>query len=223
MSLSEEINKQYSKRNSKAHLYANSPYVRAVQEELKENCNLILKNYFNDYSNLKVLEIGAGNGTNAFMFESIGFQLNNISFNELLEDRIKAIENNFPNNKLYKGDAITIEIPEKFDIVFQSTVFTSILSNESRVNLANKMWSLLKPGGVILWYDFVYNNPKNKDVRKVDVREVKQLFKMAGKQSIVKLTLAPPIGRRVGKLYALFNIPILRSHILAVFQKNGNQ
>ncbi len=222
MSLSEEINKQYGKRNSKAHLYVNSPYVTAVQAELKKNCVLLLQKYFKDFSNLTVLEIGAGNGSNANMFEAIGFQLKNISFNELLEERIKAIEANYPNNKLYKGDAIRIEIPEKFDVVYQSTVFTSVLNTEDRINLANKMWHLLKPGGVILWYDFIYNNPKNSDVRKVNVQEVKQLFNKSTNSSILKLTLAPPIGRRVGKFYALFNVPFLRSHILAVFQKNAN-
>lgn len=221
MSLSDQINSQYNKRSSKADLYKPSHYTNAVQEEIKIYAKELLSSKFNNLSNLKFLEIGAGNGTNAFLFEKIGIKLENISFNELIGERLENIKNGFPNNKLYAGDATHVQFPEKYDIVFQSTVFTSILNDKDRKALADKMWSLLNPGGVILWYDFIYNNPKNSDVKKVDIAEVSALFNKCTSFNIKKITLAPPIGRKVGKLYHLFNVPFLRSHILAVFQ-NGN-
>ena len=155
------------------------------------------------------------------MFEEMGLKLENISFNELLNERVENIRSNFPNNKLYAGDAIHIHFPEKFDIVFQSTVFTSVLKEEDRKKLADKMWGLLNPNGIILWYDFIYNNPKNPDVRKVTIAETRGLFSRSSRSTIKKITLAPPIGRKVGKFYHLFNVSFLRTHILAVFQK-GN-
>lgn len=221
MSLSDQINTQYEKRSAKAHLYQNSAYTTAVVNELKRCAKELIDTYFKDLSNVTMLEIGAGNGTNAHMFIEMGVKPENISFNELINERVNNIRSNFPSNKLFPGDAITIEFPEKYDIVFQSTVFTSILSDDDRKKLAEKMWSLLKPGGIILWYDFIYNNPKNKDVRKVDVVEAKALFNKSTRRTIKKITLAPPIGRKVGKLYHLFNVSFLRTHILAVFQ-NGN-
>jgi SAM-dependent methyltransferase len=219
MSLTNKINEQYSKRDSKSHLYHQSAYINFSQEEIKEVSEQLIRNYFSDLSDLKLLEIGAGSGHNALMFEKMGIQLKNISFNELLEDRIAVIKNSFPNNKLYAGDAITLNFEERYDIIFQSTVFTSILKDTDRKALANKMWELLKPGGIILWYDFIYNNPNNPDVKKVSVAEVKELFGAAKSWRVKKVTLAPPIGRKVGKFYKLFNLPFLRSHILAVFQK----
>ena len=81
------------------------------------------------------------------------------------------------------------------------------------------MLNLLKPNGIILWYDFIYNNPKNKDVKKVDVKELKSLFSNSSKLYYKKITLAPPIGRKVKKFYKLFNVPFLRSHILAIIKK----
>jgi len=222
VSLTEEINKQYNNRSNKTHLYQNSPYTLAVRQELKSNCRKLLKTCFTNLSEVTLLEIGAGNGTNAFMFESMGIKLSNISFNELLTERIKAIKENFPKNDIYEGDATKIEVPKKFDIIYQSTVFTSILNDTDRRNLADKMWSMLKPGGIILWYDFIYNNPQNPDVKKVSISEVKQLFGKASNSIINRITLAPPIGRKVGKFYKLFNIVLLRSHILAVFQKEIN-
>lgn len=221
MNLSDQINTQYNKRSSKAHLYQSSAYTNAAQSEFKSVANDLLLSSFNDLSKLKLLEIGAGNGTNAYMFEEMGLKLENISFNELLNERVENIRSNFPNNKLYAGDAIHIHFPEKFDIVFQSTVFTSVLKEEDRKKLADKMWELLNPNGIILWYDFIYNNPKNPDVRKVTIAETRGLFNRSSRSTVKKITLAPPIGRKVGKFYHLFNVSFLRTHILAVFQK-GN-
>ena len=81
------------------------------------------------------------------------------------------------------------------------------------------MLDLLNPNGIILWYDFIYNNPKNEHVKKVSVNELKLLFSISKKIYYKKITLAPPIGRKTGRLYKIFNIPVLRSHILAVIKK----
>lgn len=80
-------------------------------------------------------------------------------------------------------------------------------------------------GGVILWFDFVYNNPWNKDVRRVSKNRVKELFPN-GKFNFKSVILAPPISRRVSKispkLYTLFNyLPFLRSHVLGVIKKDS--
>ncbi len=219
MSLTEKINSQYDRRLSKPNVYGISDYQNASQNEIKLTAKALLDSCFEDLSKLKMLEIGAGHGTNAYMFEEIGLKRENISFNELSTQRLEQIQINFPNNKIYKGDAIEIEFHETYDIIFQSTVFTSILDDHSRKALATKMWDLLNPGGVILWYDFIYNNPKNSDVRKVSRAEASALFNKSSHSVIKKITLAPPIGRKVGKFYHLFNVPFLRTHILAIFQK----
>lgn len=219
MSLKEQIEAQYRKRDAKAHLYKASDYTRFVQEEWVRTAHELLKNFVSDVSDLKILEVGAGSGANVPLLEELGFKRSNISLNELLDERVQVLKQNYPDNIVHEGNAIELEFPERYDIVLQSTVFTSILNQADRQQLANKMWDLLKPGGLILWYDFIYNNPSNPDVRKVSPDEFRQLFPLAQNVDIRKITLAPPIGRRVGKMYKLFNIPVLRSHILAVAKK----
>lgn len=105
--------------------------------------------------------------------------------------------------------------------MFQSTVFTSILNEDFRKALANKMFEMLKPGGIILSYDFTYNNPNNKDVRKLTKKEIKKLFPNHKGIQFKKVTLAPPVARRVGKFYDLLNFlfPMLRTHLIAVIKK----
>lgn len=80
---------------------------------------------------------------------------------------------------------------------------------------------MAKENGLILWYDFKYNNPSNKDVKGVNKREIKELFPDAKKIIFHNVTLAPPIGRRVGKFYNLVNLlfPFLRTHIIAEIYK----
>jgi hypothetical protein len=85
------------------------------------------------------------------------------------------------------------------------------------------MWALAKPGGGVLWYDFIFNNPRNPDVRGVPLHRIRQLFP-AGKIHHWKLTLAPPLSRRVTRLhpvlYSVFNlVPFLRTHVLCWIEK----
>ncbi len=216
MSLEKEIRDNYKRRSASENLYTDGYYVHYVKAEIDETISEYLKKEFKGFGNLKVLEIGAGQGSNAKIFLDNGFKIENLYFNELLPERILAIRTSYPNNTIYEGNAIEIPIDDQFDIVFQSTVFTSILHEDDRKKLASRMLGLLKPGGIILWYDFIYNNPKNQDVRKVSVDDLKSLFKEASEIYYKKITLAPPIGRRVGYFYKLFNVPLLRSHILAV-------
>lgn len=218
MTLESKIKEQYGKRNFKDNLYSGT-YSDLAEIEKNNKAKTLLRNFLGDNSDKTILEIGAGHGGNIPMLLSAGFKLENIFVNELLPERIENIKRNYPGVKLFEGDALLIDFPRKFDCVFQSTVFTSILNREDRITLAGKMWDLVKPGGIIFWYDFIYNNPKNPDVRKVSIKEVKGLFKNAVQSRIHRVTLAPPIGRKVGRLYQLFNFPFLRSHILAAFQK----
>ena len=218
MSFDQQIKDQYSRRGHKNTLY-NSVYSILADIEKLAALKSLLKEFLKIDQSTTIFEIGAGQGGNIPVFHELGFSNSSIFINELLPERIELARLHHPDVKIYEGNILDIELTAQFDVVFQSTVFTSVLSDNDRKAIADKMWSLVKPGGIILWYDFVYNNPSNPDVKKVDQAEACWLFSKAIKRKIVKVTLAPPIGRRVGKLYNLFNFPFLRSHILGVFQK----
>ena len=102
-------------------------------------------------------------------------------------------------------------------------VFSSILDDEFSKALAKKIWELLKTEGGILWYDVIYNNPSNKDVRGISFNMIKNLFPEA-KIIKYKISLAPPIARMVtkidDKLYNIFSsLSILRTHLLCWISK----
>jgi len=216
---------QYERRKNDERIKKQSKdfyFNHYAQSERELKYQEILKKKYSSLDSVSILEIGAGTGINLYFFKKLGLKWENIHANELLEDRIIQLKENFPIIEIYEGDGRCI-LPEKestFDIIFQSTVFTSILDNHVKKELALKMWSLLKPGGIILWYDFVYNNPKNNDVKGIKIPEIKKLFPEYDKISFNKVTLAPFIGRRIKKFYPFINLlPFLRTHIIAVIQK----
>jgi hypothetical protein len=121
---------------------------------------------------------------------------------------------------LFEGDATRLQVePGSQDVVFVSTVFSSLLDDGFQQQLAEVMWRWVKPGGGVLWYDFIVNNPRNPDVRGVPVSRVRALFPQ-GRLQCQRVTLAPPIARAVTGvhtgLYPVFNaVPLLRTHVLA--------
>ncbi len=176
-------------------------------------------------ANKKVLEIGCGSGKNLLRLILLGFQPENLVGNDLLEDSVLDARHLLPSaTKVMLGDASDLDLEDQtFDVVYQSLVFTSILDDAFQQKLANRMWGLAKHGGGILWYDFIYDNPKNPDVRGVPVKRIRQLFP-EGEMKVWRLTLAPPLGRLVTRisprLYSVFNaVPFLRTHVLCWIRK----
>lgn len=173
----------------------------------------------------RLLEIGCGGGSNLQQFLRLGFRPENLTGVELIADRAAAAQHFLPASvHILVGNGAATGLPDaEFDVVFQSLVFTSVLHDHLRRDLAVEMWRLTRPGGGVLWYDFVFDNPFNPDVRKVSLREVRRLFP-SGNVRTWRLTLAPPLARTVTRihprLYGLFNaIPFLRTHILCWIPK----
>ena len=225
----EEVRQRYARRQSRADNALYSPLAwhsrMVIQERERALVRWIKQCGIDPVEKRRVLEIGCGNGNFLLDLIRLGFDPAGLVGIELLEDRAAAARRCLPPAvRIIVGDASTVRLPDEgYDVVLQSTVFTSLLDKEFRQMLASRMWALTKPGGGILWYDFRYNNPKNPDVRGIPVREVYRLFS-GGNIQIWKVTLAPPIARLVTRihpnLYHVFNcLPFLRTHILCWINK----
>lgn len=223
-----EIKIRYEKRkniSSDRYSILNPASILIEQEKERALIKWIKENNIEPLENKKLLEIGCGGGYNLLKFVRFGFKPQNIFANDLISERLQSARELLPSKvHFYEGSAMDLSFKEnEFDIVFQSMVFSSILDSNYKIKLAEKMWQWVKPGGGILWYDFIYNNPSNKDVKGVSLAEVKKLFKVK-KLYYKKLTLAPPIARIVTKvhpfLYYFFNSTyLLRTHLLIWIQK----
>jgi SAM-dependent methyltransferase len=171
-------------------------------------------------------EVGCGAGGNLLGLLRLGMRPEHLQGIELLPERLALARAVLPEAlRLHAGDAAQAPIaPASQDLLLQCTVFSSILSDAVQQSVADAMWRWLKPGGALLWYDFIVDNPRNRDVRGVPLRRVRELFPQ-GRLQWQRLTLVPPLARAVCKLhpaaYTVFNtVPWLRSHVLAVIEKS---
>jgi SAM-dependent methyltransferase len=196
-----------------------------LQERQRALIGLLAARGLDDLGALRLLEVGCGSGGNLLELLRLGFRAEHLAGIELLPDRLAQARERLPAAlPLHAGDATVIELPDaSFDIVFVSTVFSSLLDDGFQQHLADTMWRWLRPGGGVLWYDFTVDNPRNRDVRGVPLRRVRALFPH-GRVLPRRVTLAPPIARAVVRvhpsLYTLFNtVPWLRTHVLAWIAK----
>lgn len=121
------------------------------------------------------------------------------------------------------GDARALAHPDRsFDIVLQSTLFSSVLNPADRRRIAAEMLRVLRPSGMLLWYDLRVNNPRNPRISKVTGREIRRLFPGCA-VALRRITLAPPIARRLARgnwLLSVFlsGIAPATTHLLGVIQ-----
>jgi SAM-dependent methyltransferase len=223
----EAIAKRYARRNVGDLYNPLRPEVqRARQERERALAALLARHARKPCNEMDVLEVGCGSGDNLLGLLHLGFDPAKLTGNELLPDRAAAARHRLPAaTRVIPGDALSASLPDaSFDLVLQFTVFSSILDDAFQQHLATQMWRWLRPGGAVLWYDFTVDNPRNRDVRGVPARRVRELFPQACIES-QRVTLAPPIARRVVRLHpaawTLFNaLPLLRTHQLAWIEKS---
>ena len=222
------VAERYARRGGlDRYSYLQADVWQSVQERQRALLQLLVRLGLTQLASLRLLEVGCGAGGNLLELLRLGFAPANLSGAELLPERLAQARAVLPPAlALWGGDASALDIaPASQDIVFQSTVFSSLLDDDFQQRLAGAMWRWVKPGGGVLWYDFTVNNPRNRDVRGVPLARVQQLFPQAG-MTARKITLAPPIARAVCRLhpalYPVFNaLPLLRTHVLVWLQKPG--
>lgn len=176
-------------------------------------------------SDWRAAEVGCGAGGHLLDLLRTGLRPEHLTGMELLPERLEAARAALPASvRLVAGDASQADLaPGSQHLVMQSTVFSSILDDALQQRVADAMWRWLRPGGAVLWYDFIVDNPRNLDVRGVPRRRVRTLFP-EGQCQWRRVTLAPPLARAVCRVhpgaYRVLNaIPFLRSHVLALITK----
>ncbi|GAA4706371.1 class I SAM-dependent methyltransferase [Nocardioides conyzicola] len=229
MSNADDVQAQYARRKDAvpADRYAvtNNDVFWGIQENDAVTRTMLIEAGFRPFTELRVLEVGCGTGDNLLRFLRWGFLPENLVGNELLADRVESARARLPAAlAIHAGDAARLSFEQPFDIVYQSTVFSSVLDADAQQALARQMWSLVRPGGAVLSYDFSFDNPANPDVRKVTLSRLKELFP-DGELRSRRTTLAPPIARRVSRhplvFRALRAVPLLRTHRIVLISKPG--
>lgn len=199
--------------------YFNPGHLFMVQERQCAVLQAIRQAGLTPLTDRRILEVGCGNGGVLLEFLSYGALPSNLFGVELLSNRVIQAHARLPHLALACADAQALPYSSHtFDLVMQFTVFSSILDGTIKANIASEMLRVLKPSGLILWYDF-WINPINPQTRGVRRSEIRRLFPGCNYR-FRRVTLAPPIARRLAPhswmlCHVLERARFLNTHYLA--------
>ena len=172
----------------------------------------------------RVLDTGCGHGQWLADFETWGAGRADLTGIDLVPERVEESAARLPGADIRRADASSLPFEDgAFDIVLQSMMFSSILDEGVRRAAAAEMARVLAPGGLVLWYDFFVDNPRNREVRGMRRSEVADLFP-AFSLRWKRATLAPPLVRILAPrawplASALQALGVLDTHAVAVLQR----
>ncbi|MDP7289941.1 MAG: class I SAM-dependent methyltransferase, partial [Phycisphaerae bacterium] len=149
-----------------------------------------------DLADKHILDVGCGEGRRLQRMLDYGASAENLRGVDLRENVIAAARELNPGIEFSVVDGKRLlNANASQDIVMQFTVFTSILDSAMKSSLASEMLRVLRPGGLIIWFDYLFNNPNNRDVRGIRKPEIQRLFPGCNVR-LKRTVLAPPLARR---------------------------
>ena len=138
---------------------------------------------------------------------------------DLVPGRIEALRQQCPALELHACSADALPLDDGgFDLIHQSMMFSSIPDEGIRQRIASEIRRVLRPGGRLLWYDYIWN-PVNRAMQGLPLRKVLRLF--PGWRKVVRLHIhpMPPLARLLVRLRCGGLIPwIERLGVLNAFE-----
>jgi ubiquinone/menaquinone biosynthesis C-methylase UbiE len=211
-------------RYSRLYSCYNPANLFMLQEREREMLALFARHLGNEVGDLRVLDLGTGDGHQLARLIGYGFSAKNMVGLDLLAYRVENARVKYSNVDFVCGEGGRLPFPSAtFDLIFQFTVFTSVLDDRLRQGMAGEMLRVLRPRGWILWYDY-WLNPNNPQTRGIGKKEICALFQGCS-FDFRSVTLAPPLARfwapKSWAFCSLLNqVPFLKTHYLALIQKN---
>lgn len=176
-------------------------------------------------SDAKLLDVGCGTGAEFSTYVRWGVRPSQIHGVDISSHRIdQAMLRQLGNPRLIDGGIFPYQ-DASFDIVTQNVVFSSILDVGTRQALAEEMLRVLKPDGIILWYDACSPLTNREYFRSVSISEVQGMFPNV-RWDWTRLTTHEGMLRRLHKFFGLPAIqliswfPIFKTHVFGLGKKS---
>jgi len=207
---------RYSRTNP-GHLFA-------LQEREITMAAMLRADGLRSLAGLRILDVGCGRGATLRQYLEYGADASGLWGIDLFPPYVEQARSISPGLQIISGSASELPFHDgSFDFVSQFMLFTSVLDGDVKQHTAEEMNRVLVPGGRLLWYDFAFNNPANPDVRGIGLKEVRLLFP-GFSMTHRRITLAPPLGRAIGRLgptiyYLASRLRPLCTHYLCLLKK----
>lgn len=113
----------------------------------------------------RLLDVGCGTGYDLAHWLASGWPPDRLAGIDLVPDRVAAARLACPGADLKLSEGSTIPFPDaSVDVATAVTVFSSILDPAVRRDLFAEMVRIVRPGGIVVVYDFVIRKPTNPHV-----------------------------------------------------------
>jgi ubiquinone/menaquinone biosynthesis C-methylase UbiE len=201
-----------------SHLFAIQQRQRAILRMLKR-CDMF------PLADKRILELGCGSGGVLLEWLGYGAAPSNLFGTDLLAERVARARALLPHVGVNCADGRSLPYPDRaFDVALSFTVFSSILDPALCYTVASELLRVVRPGGLILWYDF-WINPVNKQTRGVRPEAIRQYFPHCH-TTFDRITLAPPVARRLVPLSwsvstLLEKLRVFNTHYLVAIRPSG--
>ncbi len=172
----------------------------------------------------RVLDLGCGDRGDSSRFCSLGAPAWGIVALDLSPVYATRTRDSNPGTRALAGNAASLPFRDgAFDIVYQSTLLSSLLDPALRRAVLVEAARVLDRGGVFLSYDVRYRNPWNphtRPVRSVDLRGAFAGWSLTTSTA----TGIPQLIRRlaplsIGACRLIETIPLLRTHLVVAARK----
>jgi ubiquinone/menaquinone biosynthesis C-methylase UbiE len=222
----ERLRKAYTDRDlrlagSDIYSYFDRSNLFMLQGRQRAVLKALQRHQYTPLANKRILELGCGKGGVLLEFLSYGASPERLHGTDLIYERVRGACQVLPHLPLTCADGQNLPYESNtFDLIFQFTVFSSILDQEVKANLAQEMMRVLRePEGMIMWYDF-WVNPANPHTRGIRPMEIRRLFPRC-QCDCHRITLAPPVTRHLvplswGLASIIESLKVLNSHYLAL-------
>ena len=223
----DRLRSEYAERERKfsgSDIYSvfNPSNLFMVQQRQRNILRLLRRKGYFPLTGKSLLEIGCGGGGVLTEFLTYGARPQNLFGVDLLLDRLCEAGQRLPGSHFCNADGQQLPFPaQTFELILQFTALSSILDPDIRRTVGNEMLRVLKPSGLILWYDF-WLNPTNLQTHGMRPGEIKRLFPRC-RFEFHRITLAPPVARRLvhsswGLCLFLESLKVFNTHYLVLIR-----
>jgi len=152
-----------------------------------------------DPADSRLLDVGCGDGVNLFQLLRMRFQSDKIVGVDLMPERIAGAQRLHPGVEWRQADARKLPFAsQSFDVIFESTMFTTIVDDSTAQAIANEMQRVCRTGGWIVLVDWWMPKPGDTTVKALTRQRLRRLFDLKATLRFDKQfagALAPPLGR----------------------------
>jgi SAM-dependent methyltransferase len=104
---------------------------------------------------IDVLDVGAGTGTNLAWLVELGADPARCTGIDLMPESVAVARERLPQIRWLAGDFSTADVGGPFDVIILVAVLTSIKDPALKQRIVDKCISLVRPGGVFFFYDYM--------------------------------------------------------------------